>query len=240
MFLATIPAVLYVDQFGRKTILIAGGIGMAVSHFIVAGITGAFSDNWDAHVAGGWVAVVFVWFYAISFGFSWGPVAWVIVSEVFPLGIRAKGVSIGASSNWLNNFAVAVSTSDFIGVSQFGAFIFFGCITTIGVIWVYFFVPESKFSAHCTHSKNFAASNMNMKYANNRAAKGRTLEEMDELFGAVGYAQADLARKEKIEHDIGLTALLEGDESVSAMAVTGRKFSVKEDSSEQGSDKVEK
>jgi predicted MFS family arabinose efflux permease len=37
MFLATIPAVLYVDKFGRKTILIVGGIGMAVSHFIVAG-----------------------------------------------------------------------------------------------------------------------------------------------------------------------------------------------------------
>jgi predicted MFS family arabinose efflux permease len=37
MFLATIPAVLYVDRFGRKTILITGGIGMAISHFIVAG-----------------------------------------------------------------------------------------------------------------------------------------------------------------------------------------------------------
>jgi sugar porter (SP) family MFS transporter len=103
MFLATIPAVLYVDRFGRKSILIAGGIGMATCHFIVAGITGAYDGDWESHSAAGWVAVVFVWFYAINFGYSWGPVAWIIISEVFPLGMRAKGVSIGGSSNWLNN-----------------------------------------------------------------------------------------------------------------------------------------
>lgn len=187
MFLATIPAVLYVDRFGRKVILIAGGIGMACSHFIVAGITGAYGDNWPEHRAAGWVAVVFVWFYAISFGFSWGPVAWIIISEVFPLGMRAKGVSLGGSANWLNNFAVAVSTSSFISASQFGAFIFFGAVTTVGVIWVYFFVPETK---------------------------GRTLEEMDELFGEVGFAQADKERKERIERDVGLTALLDGSDTM--------------------------
>ncbi|GAB7365028.1 hypothetical protein MBLNU230_g5809t1 [Neophaeotheca triangularis] len=185
MFLATIPAVLYVDRFGRKTILIIGGIGMAISHFIVAGIVGAYQGDWENHRGAGWVAVVFVWLYAIHFGYSWGPVAWIIISEVFPLGMRAKGVSIGGSSNWLNNFAVATATSPFISASQWGAFLFFGAITTIGVLWVFFFVPETK---------------------------GRTLEEMDELFGAVGFAQDDLARKERIEREIGLTALLDGED----------------------------
>jgi sugar porter (SP) family MFS transporter len=103
MFLATIPAVLFVDRVGRKPILIAGGLGMATCHFIVAGITGSFSSNWPAHRGAGWVAIVFVWLYAVCFGFSWGPVAWIIISEVFPLGWRAKGISIGGSSNWLNN-----------------------------------------------------------------------------------------------------------------------------------------
>ncbi|KEF61143.1 uncharacterized protein A1O9_02708 [Exophiala aquamarina CBS 119918] len=186
MFLATIPAVLYVDRIGRKTILIAGGVGMACSHFVVAGITGAYSDDWPAHRAAGWVAVAFVWFYAINFGYSWGPVAWIIISEVYPLGMRAKGVSIGASSNWLNNFAVAVSTSSFLAATQMGAFIFFGAVTTAGVLFVIFMVPETK---------------------------GRSLEEMDELFGEIGFAQADRARKEKIEDDIGLTALLNGSDS---------------------------
>lgn len=70
MFLATIPAVLYVDRFGRKTILIVGGIGMAVSHFIVAGITGAYAGNFDNHQGAAWTAVVFIWLYAIHFGYS--------------------------------------------------------------------------------------------------------------------------------------------------------------------------
>ena len=70
MFLATIPAVLYVDRFGRKTILIVGGIGMAVSHFIVAGITGAYAGNFENNQGAAWTAVVFIWLYAIHFGYS--------------------------------------------------------------------------------------------------------------------------------------------------------------------------
>jgi MFS family permease len=71
-FLFTIPAVLWVDKFGRKKILIAGAIGMASCHFIVAGIIGAFNDDWPAHRAGGWAAVVFVWIFVINFAYSWG------------------------------------------------------------------------------------------------------------------------------------------------------------------------
>jgi len=208
MFLATIPAVLYVDKFGRKKILIVGAIGMAISHYIAAGIVGSYggaNPTWDQHQAAGWVAVVFVWLYAIHFGYSWGPVAWIIVAEVYPLGIRAKGVSIGASSNWLNNFAVALSTSPFINASQYGAFIFFGTVTVIGALWVHFFVPETK---------------------------GRTLEEMDELFGNVAFAAADNARKEQIERDLGLTALLDGD--TRGIAVPGVKSEKAESNS--GSD----
>jgi MFS family permease len=61
MFLATIPAVLYVDQWGRKKTLIAGAIGMGLCHFIVGGIIATCQDNWGAHKAAGWAAVVFVW-----------------------------------------------------------------------------------------------------------------------------------------------------------------------------------
>lgn len=84
----------------------------------------------------------------------------------------------------LNNFAVGISTSPFIHTSNFGTFIFFGCVTTIGVLYVYFFVPETK---------------------------GRTLEEMDEIFGSTGIAADDTARKARIEREIGLLALLGGD-----------------------------
>jgi hypothetical protein len=81
----------------------------------------------------------------------------------------------------LNNFAVGTATSPFLAKSNFGAFIFFGCITTIAVFYVIFLVPETK---------------------------GRTLEEMDELFGSTGMAAADNERKHRIEREIGLLALV--------------------------------
>lgn len=84
-----------------------------------------------------------------------------------------------------------MATSPFIKSTQFGAFIFFGAITTIGALYVYFLVPETK---------------------------GRTLEEMDELFGATGIARADEERKERIEREIGLIALLGGNESAEPKA----------------------
>ena len=73
LMLATIPAVLYIDQFGRKPVLIAGAIGMGISHIIVAGLYGAYGPTrWEGKAAAGWVAVVFVWIYEINFGYSWG------------------------------------------------------------------------------------------------------------------------------------------------------------------------
>lgn len=81
----------------------------------------------------------------------------------------------------MNNFAVGTATSPFLETSNFGAFIFFGCITTIAVLYVIFLVPETK---------------------------GRTLEEMDELFGSTGMAAADNERKHRIEREIGLLALV--------------------------------
>lgn len=72
MFVATIPAVLYIDQFGRRPVLIAGAIGMGIAHIIVAALYGSFGKNWEAHSSAGWAAVVFVWLYEVNFGYSWG------------------------------------------------------------------------------------------------------------------------------------------------------------------------
>ena len=104
MFLATIPAVIWVDQVGRKPVLVSGAFLMAACHIIVAVLTGLFHTDWAAHKAAGWAACALVWLFAIGFGYSWGPCAWILVAEIWPLSIRGKGVSIAASSNWMNNF----------------------------------------------------------------------------------------------------------------------------------------
>jgi MFS family permease len=66
MFLATIPAVLYIDKWGRKPTLIIGAILMGICHFVVGIIIATCQDNWGGHKAAGWVAVVFIWFFAIG------------------------------------------------------------------------------------------------------------------------------------------------------------------------------
>ncbi|KAJ6153651.1 hypothetical protein N7470_006610 [Penicillium chermesinum] len=171
-FLFTIPAVLWVDQIGRKKILIAGAAGMAICHFIVAGIIGAYQNSFEEHRAAGWTAIVFVWIFVINFAYSWGPVAWIVVSEVFPLSMRAKGVSLGGSSNWHESLRRGKHPWDFpfLRLHHNG--------------WHrirLFFVPETK---------------------------GRTLEEMDELFGDTGMAAADAERRARIDREIGLLALV--------------------------------
>jgi hypothetical protein len=59
------------------------------------------------------------------------------------MSIRSKGMSIGASSNWMNNFFVGQVTPKMLEL-RFGTYIFFGSLTLLGAAWMYFFVPETK------------------------------------------------------------------------------------------------
>lgn len=84
-----------------------------------------------------------------------------MVAEIFPLGVRAKAISIGASSNWLNNFAVRIirpcsllqcantsqigqATPQMVAQMGYGTFIFFGVMCILGALFIYFVVPETK------------------------------------------------------------------------------------------------
>lgn len=71
-FVFTIPAVLWVDNIGRKKILIAGAIGMASCHFIIAALIGTYRHHWAAHMNAGWAAIAFIWIFIINFAYSWG------------------------------------------------------------------------------------------------------------------------------------------------------------------------
>lgn len=106
MFLATIPSVLYIDKIGRKPMLTIGAIGMGSCHIIIAAIVASFHNSWPEHKAAGWAAVCMVWLFIVHFGYSWGPCAWIIVAEIWPLSNRPYGIALGASSNWMNNFIV--------------------------------------------------------------------------------------------------------------------------------------
>ncbi|KAL4995773.1 general substrate transporter [Aspergillus recurvatus] len=181
MFLATIPAVIWVDNVGRKPILVIGAIGMATCHFIIAGIFAENETQWESHRAAGWGAVAMVWLFVVHFGYSWGPCSWIIIAEIWPLSVRAIGTSLGASANWMNNFIVGQVTPDMLSGIRYGTYIFLGLMTTLGALFIFFFVPETK---------------------------QVSLEEMDVIFGSEGTAVADFERQAEISREIGLDEAL--------------------------------
>ncbi|KAF2836996.1 general substrate transporter [Patellaria atrata CBS 101060] len=186
MFIATIPAVMYVDSLGRKPVLIVGAIGMATCHIIIAIIFAKNEDQWPTHQAAGWGAVAMVWLFVIHFGYSWGPCAWIVISEIWPLSNRPYGIALGASSNWMNNFIVGQVTPDMLTSMRYGTYIFFGLLTFGGALFVWLIVPETK---------------------------ALTLEEMDVLFGSVGAAQADQELMDRINREVGLNHMGKGGDS---------------------------
>lgn len=105
---STIPGMVLVESLGRRRLLMIGAAGMAVCQFIVAAVGSTTSI--ETHSTGSQVVVVFVCFYLFFFASSWGPVAWVVTSEIYPLKVRAKSMSISTASNWLLNFAISYGT----------------------------------------------------------------------------------------------------------------------------------
>ena len=97
----TLIAIFTVDRFGRKPLLIIGSVGMAVGAFAVA--------LCDSMGIKGLLPVLSVIVYAAFFMMSWGPICWVLISEIFPNTIRGKAVAIAVAFQWIFNYIVSVS-----------------------------------------------------------------------------------------------------------------------------------
>jgi SP family sugar:H+ symporter-like MFS transporter len=95
---STVPGLWLVEKWGRRKLLLFGAIGMAVCQFIVA-IAGTVvgTDNLPVQR----LLIAFVCIYIFFFACSWGPVAWVVTGEIFPLKVRAKSLSMTTATNWL-------------------------------------------------------------------------------------------------------------------------------------------
>lgn len=111
-FVSTLPAMAVIDKVGRKPMLIWGSIAMWICMVVVGIIVAKFQHDWDTHAAAGWVAAALIWAYVGAFGATWGPVSWTLVSEIFPLSIRSKGASIGASSNWASPSSLMITMGE--------------------------------------------------------------------------------------------------------------------------------
>jgi SP family sugar:H+ symporter-like MFS transporter len=104
---STFPGLYLVEKLGRRRLLLMGAIGMSVCQFIVASVgTSLPTTNLPAQRA----SIAFVCIYIFFFASSWGPVAWVVTGELYPLKARAKCLSMTTASNWLLNWAIAFAT----------------------------------------------------------------------------------------------------------------------------------
>lgn len=141
-FIMTIVAVFFTDRLGRKPLLYFGLIGVMLSLFAL-GTSFAFAGVLGSSLK--WVAVGSLVTYIICFAMSLGPIGWILVSEVFPLKIRGVAMSICTVSNFAFNFFVVGSFP--IMLHRIGGawtFWMFGFVSLLCIIFVYFFVPETK------------------------------------------------------------------------------------------------
>jgi SP family xylose:H+ symportor-like MFS transporter len=151
----TLVAIKTIDRYGRKPLIIIGSIGMFVG--IIALSFFIYFQSF------GILALISVLLFIASFAMSLGPVVWVMISEIFPNSIRDKAMSIAVAANWISNYLVAqtfpiFSEGDFFRSFSNGAFPFwlYGIMCIFTIIFTLRYVPETK---------------------------GRTLEDMQKIFG---------------------------------------------------------
>lgn len=110
--LACLATVFVIDRIGRRPLLLIGSAAMAVTLTIVAGsfATGTLVDgHLKLSADAGLVALIAANAYVVFFNFSWGPVMWVMLGEMFPNQIRGSALAVAGFAQWMANFAISVS-----------------------------------------------------------------------------------------------------------------------------------
>ncbi|WP_298551469.1 D-xylose transporter XylE [uncultured Algibacter sp.] len=153
-FLFTIIAVKTVDKRGRKPLMLIGALGMAVAMLALGFVF--FSG------ATGYLALACMMLYVASFALSWGPVVWVLLSEIFPNKIRGKAMAVAVAAQWISNYLVSLTfpmmNDNTALTEQFNhgfAYWVYGIMSLLAMWFVWKYVPETK---------------------------GKTLEEMESLW----------------------------------------------------------
>jgi len=153
-FLFTIVAVKTVDKYGRKPLMLIGALGMAVAMLALGFVF--FSG------ATGYLALGCMILYVASFALSWGPVVWVLLSEIFPNKIRGKAMAVAVAAQWISNYLVSLTfpmmNDNTALTEQFNhgfAYWIYGVMSLLAMWFVWKYVPETK---------------------------GKTLEEMENLW----------------------------------------------------------
>lgn len=165
----TLPAILFLDRWGRRPSLIFGSLVMMILLFIVGALEGIYlvpnpriDDALDAinwviidHPAVSKAVLACSYLFVSTFAITWGPTSWTYVSEIYPSEIRAKAVSLATAANWAANCVLAFSTPPLLRIIDWKLYMVFATFNGIAFVHMFLTAPETK---------------------------GKTLEEMDDVF----------------------------------------------------------
>ncbi|XP_040381348.1 hexose carrier protein HEX6-like [Oryza brachyantha] len=142
---ATFLSMVAVDRFGRRTLFLVGGAQMLASQVLIGGIMAAKLGD-DGGVSKAWAAVLILLIavYVAGFGWSWGPLGWLVPSEIFPLEVRSAGQSVTVAVSFVFTVFVAQAFLAMLCHMRAGIFFFFAAWLAAMTAFVYFLLPETK------------------------------------------------------------------------------------------------
>eukprot|EP00658_Telonema_sp_P-2_P065755 TRINITY_DN54935_c0_g1_i1.p1 TRINITY_DN54935_c0_g1~~TRINITY_DN54935_c0_g1_i1.p1 ORF type:complete len:344 (+),score=61.89 TRINITY_DN54935_c0_g1_i1:199-1230(+) len=151
-FVATLWAFKVVDQKGRRQLLLLGGVIMGGSMALLGGLGFGFSHRDPDDSSGvvvssklvGYVCILLVFVFVVGFAISWGPVCWLLPTEMFPVTQRARCVSLTTGANFFWNIAVGLFTPVALDSIHWGVMLIFAGLSACNFLFVYFFLPETK------------------------------------------------------------------------------------------------
>lgn len=163
----TLPAIIYIDRWGRRPLLLCGSFIMMTFMIITgilqavfgspdhdpesSGVTWSIKGNSQASAA----VIACTYLMVAAFAFSWGPISWTYPAEILPSKIRARGVGITTAANWCWNCALAFAVPGLLWTINWKMYMIFAAFNLIAFVHIFLGAPETK---------------------------GKTLEEMDEVF----------------------------------------------------------
>jgi MFS transporter, SP family, galactose:H+ symporter len=142
LVLFTVFAIILLDRWGRRPLLIVGLAGMSISLIMISILF--FHSSTEAISHGKWYLLTCILVYIASFAISLGPIGWLIISEIFPLRIRGLASSLAAATIWGFDILVTGTFLPLVKLVSFGgAFLLYGILCIIGFVLILYFMPET-------------------------------------------------------------------------------------------------